>query len=46
MCLVYEAIEYVRDGQLVFKWDLLESFLITCDRPVGNKVTSTKCPKM
>jgi len=29
------------DGQLVFDWDRLEDFLITRDRPVGNKVTNT-----
>jgi len=29
--------------QLVFDWDRLENFLITRDRPVGNKVTNTKC---
>jgi len=33
---------YVRGGQLV-DWDRLENFLLTRDRPVGNKVTSTKC---
>jgi len=27
--------------QLVFDWDRLEDFLITRDRPVGNKVTNT-----
>jgi len=27
-------------GQLVFNWDRLEDFLITCNRPVGNKVTT------
>jgi len=31
------------DGQLVFDWDRLENFLITCDRPVGIIVTNTKC---
>jgi len=30
-------------AQLVFDWDRLENFLITRDRPVGNKVTNTKC---
>jgi len=30
-------------GQLVFDWDRLENFLITCDRPVGDIVTNTKC---
>ena len=29
-------------GQLVFDGDRLENFLITRDRPVGNKVTNTK----
>jgi len=29
-------------GQLVFDWDRLENFLITRDRPVGNKVTNAK----
>jgi len=28
-------------GQLVFDWDQLENFLITRDRPVGNKATNT-----
>jgi len=28
-------------GQLVFDGDRLENFLITRDRPVGNKVTNT-----
>jgi len=28
-------------GQLVFDWDQLENFLITCDRRVVNKVTNT-----
>jgi len=28
-------------GQLVFDWDRLEDFLVTLDRPVGNKVTYT-----
>jgi len=32
--------------QLLFHWDRLENFLITLDRPVGNKVTSTKYHKM
>jgi len=27
-------------GQFVFDWDQLENFLITRDRPVGNKVTN------
>ena len=27
-------------GQLVFVWDQLENFLITCDRPVGNQATN------
>jgi len=30
-------------GQPVFYWDRLENVLITRDRPVGNKVTNTKC---
>jgi len=30
-------------GQLVFDWDHLENFLITRDRPVGNKVKNPKC---
>jgi len=30
-------------GQLVFDWDQLENFLITRGRPVGNRVTNTKC---
>jgi len=30
-------------SQLVFGWDRLEIFLITCDRPVGNVVTNAKC---
>jgi len=30
-------------GQLVFDWDRLENFLITRDRPVGNKVTNAEC---
>jgi len=34
---------YGRGGQLVFDWDRLENFLLTRVRPVGNKVTSTKC---
>jgi len=35
---------HVKQGwQLVFEWDRLENFLLTRDRPVGNKVTSTKC---
>jgi len=33
-------------GQLVFDWDRLENFLITRDRPISDKVTSTKCHKM
>jgi len=37
---------YSSGGQLVFDWDRLENFLITNDRPVGSKVTSTKCHKM
>jgi len=37
---------YPRGGQLVFDWDRLENFLVTRDRPVGNKVTSTKCHEM
>jgi len=28
-------------GQFVFDWDRLENFLITRDRPVGNKVANT-----
>ena len=36
---------YTRGGQLVFDWDRLEIFLILRDRPVSNKVTSTKCHK-
>jgi len=35
-----------RGGQLVFDWDRLENFLITRDRPVGNKVTNTICHKI
>ena len=34
---------YVRGGQLVFDWDRLENFSLTRDRPVGKKVSSTKC---
>ena len=37
---------YSRGGQLVFDWDRLENFLTTNDRPVGRKVTSTKCHKV
>jgi len=37
---------YTRAGQLVFECDRLENFLITRDRPVGNKDTSRKCHKM
>jgi len=29
-----------------FDWDRLENFLITRDRSIGNRVTSTKCHKM
>jgi len=32
---------YNRGGQLVFVWDRLENFLLTRDRPVGDKVTGT-----
>jgi len=28
-------------GQIVFDWDRLANFLITRDRPVGNKATNT-----
>ena len=34
---------YVRGGQHVFDWDRLENFSLTRDRPVGKKVSSTKC---
>jgi len=34
---------YIKGGQLVFHWDRLENLLKTRDRPLGNKVTSTKC---
>jgi len=34
---------YSRGGQLVFRWDRLENFLLTRDRPVDVKITSTKC---
>jgi len=40
------TMSYIRGGQLVFDWDRLEKFLITRDRPLGNKVTSTKRYKM
>jgi len=36
----------IRGGQLVFGWDRLENFLVTRNRPVGNKDASTKCHKM
>jgi len=39
----YTSNIYTRGGQLVFDWDRLETFLLTRDRPVDNKVTSTKC---
>ena len=32
---------YFMGGQRVFDWDRLEDFLVTCVRPVGNKVTNT-----
>jgi len=36
---------YFTGGQLVFnwEWDRQENFLITRDRPVGNKVTNAQC---
>jgi len=34
-------IVYFMGAQLVFDWDRPEDFLITRDRPVGNKVTNT-----
>jgi len=37
---------YARGGQLAFDWDRLENLLITRNRPVGYKVTNTKCHKM
>jgi len=40
------TLHYTRGAQLVFDWDRLENFLMTRDRPVGNKVTSTKCHEM
>jgi len=30
-------------GQLLFYWDRQETFLLTRDRPFGNKITSAKC---
>jgi len=35
-----------RGGQLAFDWDRPENYLVIHDRPVGQKVTSTKCHKM
>jgi len=38
--------QHVEDVKSVIKsWGQLENFLITRDRPVGNKATSTKCNK-
>jgi len=37
--------DHARDGQLVLDLDRLENFLITRDRSVGSKVTSTKVIK-
>ena len=42
VCVVSANTVYFMGGQLVFDWDWLENFLITCDRPVGNIVTNTK----
>ena len=41
MCVLCRLIVYFMGGQLVFDWDRLENFLITRDRPVGNKVIKT-----
>jgi len=41
MCVLCRPIAYFMGGQLVFDWDRLKDFLITRDRPVGNKVTNT-----
>ena len=45
MCVLCRLIAYFMGGrgQLVFDWDRLETFLLTRDRLVGNKVTNTKC---
>ena len=41
--VVLANIAYFMGGQLVFDWDRLENFLVTCDRPVGSIATNTKC---
>jgi len=54
MWVLCRLIVYFIGGQLVFAWDRLEDFLITHERPVGNKVTNTishakvdiTCPKI
>jgi len=45
MCMLCRLILiiYFMAGQLVFDWDRLENFMITPDRPVGDKVTNTIC---
>ena len=43
MFVVLANIAYFMGGQLVFDWDRLENFLVTCDRPVGSIATNTKC---
>jgi len=43
---MWKAKLHARGDQLVFDWDRLENFLITRDRPVGYKITNTKCHKM
>ena len=43
MCVLCGLIVYFIGSQLAFDWDQLENFLITRDRPVGNKVTNAKC---
>jgi len=44
--LVLTSFTYTRGGQLVVDCDRIENFVIARDRPVGNKITSTKCHKM
>ena len=46
MLSVVRIICILQGGQLVFDWERLENVLITRDRPVGNKGTSTKYRKM
>jgi len=43
VCCIAWLIVYFMGGPLVFVWARHENFLVTRDRPVGNKVTNTIC---